>query len=219
MVNHTKTIENIKGIESIMKAIKARQDRAHADIKEWGTDTIYSPVHREKKITAIKVEFEQFAASFTGQLYDHAAAILEAETENLNAALDVNDSTFANALTIINGMGKAMPFDQQRKIAMQFRGDYPAEKCIAALYEKLGCDYVVQLTDFGKLHSELAVYISSFVSDADKTTMSYRGIEKTVNKMLDAIQSDYRVDMGVSEQAFFDTMAAAAGLKTTGGRF
>ena len=216
MLDHSKTIASIKGIEAILKDIKAKQDRAESQIKEWMIDTMYSPAHKEKKVAEIKAEFEQYATVSAAKLGEHAAAILDAETVLLNTVIDVNDSELANTLSIINSVGKGMPIDQQRLIAQKFRGDYHAEKFLSAVYEKNGLAYNIEYTDFDKLTRELRNRIAVFTSDSEKAIMSYRGVEKALNKMLDAINSDYRVNLGMSEAAFMTAFHAAAGLEMTG---
>lgn len=215
MVDHSKTVASIKGIENILKDIKAKQDSANSKIKEWAADTLYSPEHKEQKIAEIKGEFEQYAASRIDAMRAHADDIASVERALMQATVDLNDTAFANTLSIVNSMGAAMPHDQQRKIAEQFRGDYPAEKCLAAVYEKSKLAYIIELTNFEQFNGELRANIGFFASDSDKGVAGYRGIEKALNKMLFAINDDYRVDLGVSEAAFLAAVHAGAGLSVS----
>lgn len=216
MLDHSKTIAIIKDTEAVLKNIKAKQERANSQIKEWMMDTMYSPAHKEKKVAEIKAEFEREAMLSAGQLGTYSKAIMDEEERLLNTVIDVNDTELANTLSVINSVGAGMPMEQQRLIARKFRGDYHAEKFLAAVYEKNGLAYKIEYTDFYQLYRELGNHIAVFVSDSDKTVMSYRGVEKTLNKMLDAINSDYRVDVGVSEMAFMAAVHAGAGLEMTG---
>lgn len=212
---HNQTIQNIQSIESILRLIKAEQDSANAEMKKWSAQKDLHPDLRDREISAIKEEFANFCANYDEEIDRHANAILEAETELSQATVDYDDTSFLNAVNLINAMGTSMPYEQLAKIAKSFRGNYPAEKFLSELYEKYELPYTVTLTNFEQLSNELGGYISVFNSDADKRPQSYAGIEKTLNKMLDSINSDYRVDLGVSELAFLETVSAAAGLDMT----
>lgn len=215
-MKHEKTIANIKEIESTLRAIKAEQDKTNGKIKEIAANNIYSPAHKDALIHEEKQGFEVFAASKAAKLYECRTAILEAEAELMDAVIDVNDSTITNAVQLVNALGVSMPYDQQKGLAEQFRGNYPAEKCLAELYNKLGMSYTVQFTDFGRMGNNLSAALAAFTSEADKRASNYRAVENVCNTMLEAVQSDYRVDLGISDLAFMESVCAAAGVSMSG---
>ena len=221
MLNHEKTIANVKEIESILKNILSKQNNVNGYIEEWGGDSSYNPAFIAQKITALKGDFVQFAGAFSDKLYNHALAIEEAETELLNQSINVNDTALTNAVSLVTALGNDMPMEQQRQIAEQFKGDYYAEKTLAALYEKYNMAYTVKFTDFYTLCHNLRLAIAVFNSDCtttagenlSKVTASYYGVEQACNDILSAINSDYKIDLGVKMDSFMAAVCAAAGLE------
>lgn len=211
-MQHNKTIENIKAIEHILKSIKSEQDKTNARIKEWAEDKTYHPDHIAAKISTLKLDMEQYAATFSDRLYNHIAAIADAENELTRSVIDLNDTAFVNAVQLVQTIGKEMPYEQQQRIAEQFKGNYPAEAMLSDLYDKIGMTYVVKLTNFNDLCYKLRRYTEAFTSQREKTAAGFRGIEKTLNDMLEGVQSDYRVALGVSDMAFMESVCAAAGV-------
>lgn len=210
---HTKTIESIKGIEAVMQSIKAAQDKMNGHIREYRASNMYSPEWQALKIRDAQEEFEKTAAVYSEKLYAYIEDIEAAEAELMQAPLDVNSAFICNALAVINGIGKSMPYDQQQKIAAQFKGDYPAERCLAAVYEKNGLEYKIPFTDFGKLTQNLRNYMGAFVSDASKHVSSYAGVENACNEMLAAVNDTYRVEVSGDRLASFAAaVCAGAGL-------
>lgn len=211
-MQHINTIGYIKEIESALVMVKTLQERSQARCAEWANDNKYHPEYLAGKISAEKTEFEREAAAFNSTMLERAADIERTEKALSELPLDLNNLEFVNAVQIVKTVGNAMPHEQQKKIAEQFRGNYPAERILAQLYSDIGMTYVVEPTDFGKLCTALTTAIGGFASQSEKTAGAFRNIEKVLNEMLKYCQSNHVVDLGVSEQAFMEHVCAAAGM-------
>ena len=216
-MQHTRTETALKGIETTLKTIKAEKDRTTEELKKVNSldSDVYVEGYKEKKRAEINNNFEAFSLKHSGALEAFATTVIEAEQELQAAAIDVNDTTLSNALALVNSMGDSLPVDQQRDIAKQFSGNYAAEKCLQALYSKLGLSYVIQVTNGEALTRELYRAVIAFNHDKDKPASSFNAIERAANKMLEAFNSSYKIDIGVSEAAMFERVCAAAGLTMT----
>lgn len=216
-MQHTKTETALKGIETILRAIKAEKDRTTEDIKRVNSvdSDMYVEAYKEQRKAEIYNNFEAFNLKHAAALETFANTVIEAEQELEAAAIDVNDTTLSNALAMVNSMGDSLPVEQQRDIAKQFSGNYAAEKCLQALYSKLGLGYVIELTNARALTTELYRAVIAFNHDKDKPASSFRAIERAANKMLEEFNSTYKMDIGVSEAAFIEHLHAGAGLTMT----
>lgn len=209
---HVHTIGYIKEIEAALVMVKTLQERSQARCAEWANENKYHPEYLAGKISAEKAEFEREAAAFNSTMLERAADIARNESALAEKPLNLNDLEFVNAVQIVKTVGAGMPHEQQKKIAEQFRGNYPAERILAKLYSDMGMTYIVEPTDFGKLCAELTTAIGGFASQPEKTAGAFRNIEKVLNEMLKCCQSGHVVNLGVSEQAFMEHVYAAAGM-------
>lgn len=216
-MQHTRTEIALKGIEATLKTIKAEKDRSTEELKKVNSvdSEMYVEAYKEKKRAEINNNFEAFSLKHATALETFANTVIESEKELEAAAIDVNDTTLSNALAMVNSMGDSLPVEQQRDIAKQFSGNYAAEKCLQALYSKLGLSYVIELTNARALTTELYRAVIAFNHDKDKPASSFRAIERAANKMLEAFNSTYKMDIGVSEASFMEYLHAGAGLTMT----
>ncbi len=216
-MEHIKTEKSLRNIESVLKIIKAAKDRMTEDLKKVNSldAEIYVEGYKEKKRSEISNNFEAFCQQHSSTLETAASAVIDAEMELDAAPIDFNDTSFTNALTVINSLGKDLPVEQQKDIAKQFRGNYAAERYLQALYVKLGLYFVIVPTQSEKLTRELYRAVIAFNHDREKSASAFRAIERAANNMLVAFNSRYKMDIGVSEASFVEHLHAGAGLKMT----
>lgn len=216
-MQHNKTETALKGIETTLKTIKAEKDRTTEELKKVNSldRDVYVEAYKDKKRAEISNNFEAFCLKHATALEAYANTVIEAEQELEALSIDVNDTTLSNALAMVNSMGDSLPVEQQRGIAEQFSGNYAAEKCLQALYSKLGLSYVIQLTNATALTTELYRAVIAFNHEKEKRATHFSAIETAANKMLKAFNSAYKMDLGVSEAAFLENLHAGAGLTMT----
>lgn len=209
---HTTSENAIKGIESILKGIMSEQDKTNKEIDKVWHDSMLAQDYKENRRAELNGRFELYTSEQADKLLNHTITILEAEAELEKTAIDVNDSTVNNAISFVSSMGEALPLEQQKAIAEQFRGNYPVEKCLTSLYSKIGLTYNIELTNYERLYGELRMAINNFNSSKEKAAAHYRSIEVAANKLLESFNSDYRMELGISDIAFMEYVRIGAGL-------
>ena len=213
-MNHEKTVQSIKQIEKILREIKAIQDKTNEDIKKISSDIpakMLHPDYAAAQITETKRAAEYRIAPLCEKIYGFIEDIHAAEAELSGSTVDLSDATLVTAVQLVQSLGKDMPIEQQQRIAAQFRGNYPAEAVLSDLYKKLGLVHVVKHTNFTQLCFNLRTAVNAFASQPMKIPAAFHKVEKALNDILESVQSDYRVDLGVAMLAFMDGVAAAAG--------
>lgn len=213
-MQHHNTYSFCEGIAWQLKLIMGLRDMATRDLEQVNKldPGMYAEGYIEKKRNAIFENFKGACYEHTVEMEKHASSIIEAEAEEMAKPLDVNDTSLNNAVAMIRNLGDALTPTQQKEIAEQFKGNYAAEECLKALYEKLGLYHVIQKTDGEALTRELYRAVIAFNNDTEKGVASFRAVENAINNMYKAFNIDKQVDLGISEENFLNNVMAGAGL-------
>lgn len=210
-MDHSRAIANLKGIESQLRSLAAVKRVAEERIARY-KDGTWDKDFAKAKEAEIWEEFNGMQGVYVAKMRELSADLREAEAANATSAIDVNDTTLQNAINMVNAMGEALPYEEQKNIAMQFRGNVPAQRMLQAVYGKNKLGYEIKTTDFDAMSMELDRAIWNFASDTEKTAASFAGIERAANTILDNMNSAERISSGVEYDGFLAGALAGAGL-------